>query len=165
MAQTPESGGDGFWDREALLAQRENALFSIEDQLRQREEILLEREAALGVLNQEYAARETVLIDRELTLRETEALLDARARVLSSAQAHGGAENLKALETAALKQIKEQFDEREAKLKAAELDLRGREAFVQKSENTICEKGQQLQEWEAELEQLSDELKARGKDA
>ena len=50
-------------------------------------------------------------------------------------------------------------DEREVNLKAAEAVLQEREAFIERSENTISEKGQQLQEWEAELEHLHDELK------
>ena len=159
MSQVLKSGSDDFWDREALLTQRENALFSIEEELSQREEILLERAAALGALDQAYIERESVLIDRELTLRETEALLDARARVLDSAQAHDSTQDLQALDAAIREQIKQQFDERDACLKAAESGLREREAFIEKSERTISEKGQQLQEWEAELEQLNDELK------
>ena len=84
---------------------------------------------------------------------------NARARVLDSAQAHDSTQDLQALDAAIREQIKQQFDERDACLKAAESGLREREAFIEKSERTIFEKGQQLQEWEAELEQLNDELK------
>ena len=158
----PKSKDDDFWDREALLAQRENTLFAIEEELRQREEILLERDAALGGLDQEYAARESVLIERELTLRETEALLDARAHMINSVQGQDAGVDFETLQAEALKQIQEQFDEREASLRGAESVIREREAFIEKSENTIFEKGQQLQEWEAELEHLHDELKGSG---
>ena len=158
MSQLPKANADDFWDREALLAQRENTLFAIEEELRRREEILLEREAALGALDQEYAARESVLLERELTLRETEALLYAQARMADSVQGNTDGD-IKALETKALGHLQAQFDEREASLKAAEAVLHEREAFIERSENTISEKGQQLQEWEAELEHLHDELK------
>ena len=158
MTQASESTEDDFWDREALLAQRENALFAIEDELRCREEILLEREAALGAMDAGCATREAILVDRELTLRETEALLDARARVLNTAQAHAGAPNLEALQATALDLVQKQFDERETKLKAAESSLLERVAFIEKSEDTVSEKGQQLQEWQVELEHLQDEL-------
>ncbi|MFQ3225984.1 MAG: flagellar biosynthesis chaperone FliJ [Lentimonas sp.] len=65
-------------------------------------------------------------------------------------------------EAKALEHLQAQFDEREACLQAAESVLREREAFIEKSENTISEQGQQLQEWEAELENLHDELKGEG---
>ena len=160
MSQSPESEGDDFWDREALLAQRENALFAIEEELRRREEVLLEREAALGVWDEEHATREAILVDRELTLRETEALLDARERVLNTTQIQASADELQALQIAAHDQAQAQLNARDESLKAAEVALAEREAFIEKSENTIIEKGQQLQEWEAELEHLNDELKA-----
>jgi hypothetical protein len=158
MADAINSKGDDFWDRETLLAQRENELFAQEDELQKREDVLLEGEATLAVLNKAHVDREALLADREMTLRETEALLDARERVMNSAQSHASASELQALKIAALEEIQTQFDEREASQRAAEAALKERGAFVEASENTIFEKGQKLQELEAELAHLQDEL-------
>mgnify|MGYP000482610015 FL=1 len=95
-------------------------------------------------------------------MRETEALLDARERVLNTTQNQSSVRELQASQIATNSQTQAELDEREANLNTAEAALKEREAFIEKSENTIFKQGQQLQEWEVELAHLQDELKARG---
>ena len=72
MAANEKAKPDDFWDREALLADRENALFEKGEEIRKREERVVSEEASIDASLKDLAEREAIVHDRELTMRETE---------------------------------------------------------------------------------------------
>ncbi|NQY32587.1 MAG: hypothetical protein HRT56_05390 [Coraliomargarita sp.] len=157
MAANEKAKPDDFWDREALLADRENALFEKGEEIRKREERVVSEEASIDASLKDLAEREAIVHDRELTMRETEALLDARERVLNSGVQLNEASHIESLQAEALKKIQDEFDRRESELRAAEQALKEREAYIEECENLLSDQGQRLQEEEARIEQMTED--------
>ena len=100
--------------------------------------------------------------ERDRALAETEALLQAREKVIDAMRkekpAQGGGTG-SSEEIAALTKLKEELDRQEASIKEQRAAQQEREDFLNASETSLFEKMQAQQEKETELEQKAEDLK------
>ena len=113
-------------------------------------------------LQKALRALEAKVGEREMALAETEALLQAREKVIDAMRKQPAPETGSTAnpeELAALGKLKEELDKQEASIKEQRQALKEREEFLEQSEAALFEKMQAQQEQETELEQKTEDLK------
>lgn len=131
------------------------------DRVAELERNLRQLEAMLVERERIVTEAEDRIAEKERDLAEGEALLQAREHMLKvSAQKSPAKTTISKEEQAALEKLKAELDQQEAALKEAKQQVREREAFLEESENKLFEKVQAQQEKETELEHLSEGLAA-----
>lgn len=130
--------------RQELAAQKDQ-LKASEQKRKELDKARLELEVREGALQ----TMETVLKERMAKLKEAQ----------QQQQAGGG---LSAKDSEKLAQLQARLEQREAELQEMEAGIREREEFISQTEESLMDKGMRLQEIEAELEQMREDITKGG---
>ncbi|MET0263287.1 MAG: hypothetical protein ABW223_10345 [Rariglobus sp.] len=137
---------------------------AVDPQTEELAKSLQQLELKLGERERAVEEREFRIADRERDQAEAEVLLQHHEALIAAARRMPVVRPVVSEEErTALANLKRELDRQDALLREGREALREREKFVEECENRLCQKVQQQQEKETELEQREEEHKLRSR--